>query len=128
MRRGQQGLTLIGFVVVLAVLGCFAYLAMRLIPMYTEFYQIKKSITSTVKEPGVESWDSRGLEDRVSRHFEVGYVYSIQPKDVKRKIVNSHAVLSVDYEVRKPLFGNIDLVGHFVDSESASGTEALGDK
>ncbi len=127
MRRGQQGLTLIGFVVVLAVMGCFAYVAMRVIPMYTEFYQIKKSIASAVKEPGVETWDSRGLADKVSRHFEIGYVYSIEPKDVKRTIVNHHAVLSVDYEVRKPLFGNIFLVGHFVDSESASDTVA-GDK
>ena len=42
MRRGQQGLTLIGFVMVLVVAGCVAYIAMRVVPMYLEYMQVKE--------------------------------------------------------------------------------------
>ena len=34
MKRTQGGMTLIGFVIVLGVIGFLAYIAMRLVPMY----------------------------------------------------------------------------------------------
>ena len=33
MRRKQSGITLLGFVIVLAVVGLFAYVGMKLFPM-----------------------------------------------------------------------------------------------
>ena len=35
MKRKQGGMTLIGFIIVLALLGFFAYIAMKLVPMYS---------------------------------------------------------------------------------------------
>ena len=43
MKRTQSGITLIGFVVVLAVVGLFAYVGMKLFPMYSEFYGVKSA-------------------------------------------------------------------------------------
>ena len=40
MQRKMMGITLIGFVIVLVVLGFFGYVAMRLIPAYTEYYGV----------------------------------------------------------------------------------------
>ena len=37
MKRKQSGLTLIGFIIVLGVVGVFAYCGMKLFPMYSEF-------------------------------------------------------------------------------------------
>jgi len=113
MRRGQQGLTLMGFIVVLIVLGFFAYLAMRLIPMYTEYFQIVKAMDAVVKDPIAASADDHKVQDMISRHFEIGYVDSITPKDIKMKHEQNGLTLSVSYEVRKPLFYNIFIVGHF---------------
>ncbi len=36
MKRTQSGMTLIGFIVVLGVVGLFAYIGMKLVPMYSE--------------------------------------------------------------------------------------------
>ena len=38
MKRTQSGITFIGFLVVLAVAGFFAYVGMKLFPMYQEYY------------------------------------------------------------------------------------------
>lgn len=120
MRRAQQGLTLIGFIMVLIVLGCVAYLAMRLIPMYIEYFGIVKALESTVKDPGITTADEYTLRDKISRHFETGYVHSIQPKDIKITHAQDGLKLAVDYEVREPLVYNIFLVGHFEKTVSTS--------
>ena len=44
MKRKQSGLTFIGFVIVLAVAGLFIYVGMKLVPMYTEYYSVKKQV------------------------------------------------------------------------------------
>ena len=43
-RHAQQGMTLIGFLIVLAVAGFGAYVGMKLFPMYQEFYSVKSSL------------------------------------------------------------------------------------
>jgi hypothetical protein len=113
MRRAQQGITLMGFIIVLIVLGMFAYFAMKLIPMYSEYSSISQALDGVIKEPNIETADQYTILDKISRHFETGYVYTIQPKDIKVKREINGITMTADYEVRKPLFYNIYLVGHF---------------
>ena len=42
--RKQNGLTLIGFVIVLSIVMLFAYAGMRLIPMYLEYYALVNAL------------------------------------------------------------------------------------
>ena len=109
----QKGITLIGFVFILIVLGFFAYLAMRIVPMYIEYFSVVKSISHVVSQPGIATADEHKIRDLLSREFDIGYVSTIQDKDVKIKRTQDAIELSVDYEVRKPGAYNIDLVGHF---------------
>jgi Tfp pilus assembly major pilin PilA len=113
MRRAQQGITLMGFIIVLIVLGMFAYFAMKLIPMYSEYSSISQALDAVIKEPGIDTASEIVIRDKISRHFEISYVYTIEPKDIKLKREQNGITMSADYEVRKPLFYNIYLVGHF---------------
>ena len=125
MRRGQQGLTLIGFIMVLIVAGFFAYIAMLLVPMYTEYFQVVKSLKGLAQDPDSANFDENKLRDRLSRRFDIGYVTSILPKDVKIKRDQSGFTLSVDYEVRKQI-GNtsVFLLCHFTDTESSKSAKS----
>jgi hypothetical protein len=121
MRRGQQGLTLIGFVVVLVVLGCVAYIAMRLIPAYTEYYSVVSALKAVAQDPGMSTADEYTIRNQFSRRFNISYIESISSKDVKI-IRNSDGMkLSVDYEVRKPVVSNIDLIAHFEKTVTVGG-------
>jgi type II secretory pathway pseudopilin PulG len=44
MKRTQSGMTLIAFIIVLGVVGLFAYVGMKLIPMYSEYYAVKQAL------------------------------------------------------------------------------------
>jgi Tfp pilus assembly protein PilE len=38
MKRKQKGMTLIGFIISMAVAGVFVYVGMQIFPMYNEFF------------------------------------------------------------------------------------------
>ena len=47
------------------------------------------------------------------RRLDISYVESIKPADVKIVRKDSGFDMTVDYEVRRPLISNIDVVGRF---------------
>ncbi len=113
MKRTQRGMTLISFIVVLAVVGVFIFMGMKLIPMYSEYYSLKQALAGLAKEPGITENDPAKIKDLLFRRLDISYVESIKPADVKIVRKDAGYLMTVDYEVRKPLISNIDVVGRF---------------
>ncbi len=108
----QSGLTLISFIIVLAVLGFFAFIAMKLLPIYTEYYAVVGSMKTVQSTPGVAKMPPEKVWELFSRNLYVNY-----NKNVKRHHVTltrkGGYILRVAYEVREPLVFNLDVVAKF---------------
>jgi hypothetical protein len=113
MKRTQQGMTLIGFILVLAVAGVFIYMGMKLIPMYSEYYSVKQAMEGLSQE-GAGGYDAAKVKDLFFRRLYTSYAENVKPENVKLVRKDSGWMMTVDYEVRRPLIANIDVVGHFV--------------
>ena len=113
MKRTQGGMTLIGFIIVLAVVGVFIYMGMKLIPMYSEYYAVKRALSEMSTDAAVENADPQKIRDLFFRRLYVSYAENITKDDFKIARKDSGWEITVDYEVRKPLIGNLDVVGHF---------------
>ena len=124
MRHRQHGLTLLGFLMVLVLLGCVAYIAMRLIPAYIEYYSVVNNIKGVAQEPGITTMDAERIHNLIGRRFNISYVESIEPKDVKIIRDSNGMRLAVDYEVRKPVVSNVDLIIHFEKTVPVGSTGA----
>lgn len=118
MKRTQGGMTLIGFVIVLAVIGFAAYIGMKLVPMYSEFYAVKSALKGLKAEPGIANQAPAKIQDLFFRRLYISYSENVKPANVTLERADGGWVMSVDYEVRKPLLGNLDVVGKFSTSES----------
>jgi len=118
MKRMQSGMTLIGFVIVLAVLGLFAYIAMKLVPMYSEYYAVKQALKGLSAEPGIADQDPAKIQDLFFRRLYISYAEDVKPEHVKIKRVDAGWQMDVNYEVRKPIIGNLDVVGKFTATEN----------
>ena len=118
MKRTQGGMTLIGFVIVLAVLGLFAYVGMKLVPMYSEFYAVKQALKGLAAEPGIADKDPGKIEDLFFRRLYISYAEDVKPEHVKITRGENGWVMTVNYEVRKPVIANIDVVGKFAATEN----------
>jgi hypothetical protein len=122
-RHKVEGITLIGFVIVLAVLGFFAYLAMRLVPMYVEYFGVLKAMEQLRQEPGAAQKSLAEVRGELSLKFNTQYVdeTSVTPQSISLKREGGAATLRIAYEKRVPFLYNIDLVGKFDKSLNLSG-------
>lgn len=125
MKRTQGGMTLIGFVIVLAVIGFFAFIAMKLVPMYSEYYAVKQALKGLQGEPGIANQAPAKIQDLFFRRLYISYSENVKPENVTLERADGGWVMSVEYEVRKPLLANLDVVGKF--STSAALTNNSGD-
>jgi hypothetical protein len=118
MKRTQRGMTLIGFIIVLGVIGLFAYIGMKLVPMYSEYYAVKGALKGLKQEPGIANRDPAKIRDLFFRRLYISYSENVKQENVTIERADGGWLMSVDYEVRKPMIANLDVVGKFSASES----------
>ncbi|WP_101926646.1 MULTISPECIES: DUF4845 domain-containing protein [Luteimonas] len=120
MKRTQRGITLLGFIIVLAVVGFAAYIGMKLFPMYSEYYSVKSALKGLSNEAGMAGADPARIQDLFFRRLYISYSENVKPNNVKIRRVDNGWQMDVQYEVRKPLVGNLDVVGKFHATQTLS--------
>lgn len=117
MKRKQGGMTLLSFVVVLAVAGFAVYIGMKLFPMYQEYYAVRTAMKGLAGEPGSADMDPGKAQDLFFRRLYINYSENVQKNDVKFERIDGGWRMKVAYEVRRPLVGNLDVVGKFESTQ-----------
>jgi len=108
----QRGMSLVGFIIVLGLSIFVAYLGMRIIPIYMEYYAVVSAMNGVAAEEGSAHLTPYQIRTRVMNRLYVSYSQNV--KDHHIKISRSTGVqLRIVYEVRKPVIGNLDVVAHF---------------
>ena len=111
----QKGLTLIGFGIVLVVAGFFAYAAMKLVPCYTEYFGVVKSMKSLQSHPGIETATIEDIRRQLNVNFDLQYVddNTIPDKNIQLITANGQHKLRIFYDKDLPFLYNVDLLVHF---------------
>ncbi|MBB3274801.1 MULTISPECIES: DUF4845 domain-containing protein [Pseudoxanthomonas] len=115
--KHQSGITLIGFLVVLAVVGFAAFIAMKLFPMYQEYYSVRTAMRGLAAEPGIADMDPQRIQDKFFRHLAIDYTENVKPANVNFERTDGGWLMKVNYEVRRSMVGNLDVVGKFDTTE-----------
>ena len=111
--RKQKGMSLVGFLIVLAMVVFFAYLGMRVTPIYLEFYSVKNAMNGVANEPGSANFSPFDIKDKMLSRLYVSYTDgNVGVEDIK-VVRNNGVFLQVNYEVRKPVMGNLDVIATF---------------
>ena len=112
--RRQNGLTLTGFIIVLAVMLFFAYSAMRVVPMYLEYHALINAMDKLVDDPTAKSMSPRKIKQSITMSLWASYASNnIKEKDIHISKKDGGVLVRVAYEVRQEFLGNIDLIGSF---------------
>lgn len=115
MKSRQNGITLIGFLVILAIVGFLGYMAMKLVPAYAEYMGVAKSMDQVVSDGA----SGKSLQDmRRDLMFKMNFQYvddaTIKPADITlQRNASGTSVLRVVYDKRIPFMYNIDFLLHF---------------
>ncbi len=120
MRRPnpQAGITLIGFLLILMVVGFFAFLGMRLFPVYIEYYGLRQAMKAVAAEPGIATLPPEQVKASLDRKLNISYVTSVKPNNVRVTRQGGNYLLNVRYEVRGPLVYNLEFIATFNHTET----------
>ncbi len=120
-KKKMRGLTGLSFLLLLALIGFFALLAIKLFPIYLEHYNVTSSLKSLQSEAWEEPLSKKEIKSLLMRRFQINDIAHVGKEQIKVKSQNSGKLVSIAYEVRKPFIGNIDLVVSFSDSLELQG-------
>ena len=124
MRRKQSGMTFTSFVIVLAVVGFFLFIFMKLFPMYQEFFSVKTALNGLSADPETAVQSPEQIKEKFFKRLYVSYSENVKPQNVRFENRSGAQVMHVDYEVRKPLIYNLDVVGKFSAEATFGGKPA----
>src|SRR3546814_2951629 len=83
MKRTQRGMTLLSFIIVLAVVGFAAYIGMKLFSMYSEYYSVRQALKGLQAEPGIAKQDPAKIKDLFFRRLHRSYSDNVKPEHVR---------------------------------------------
>ncbi len=110
-RGRQHGLTIIGFLLVAAVVVIFVVVGARTVPAYIEWYSVQKAVEKSLQE----ARDPNANEVRRSfdRYLATDYIQSVRASDLEVTKEGNVVVASVAWTRILPLVGNVSLYLEF---------------
>lgn len=116
--KTQGGVSLMGLIVVSALLIVVALVGMKIVPAYMEFFSIKKILTSMKQEP-LNEMSASEIKKSFDNRATIAYVSVINSSDLTIEKTSSGTVISVEYQVVKPIVGNVSALIDFSTSSDA---------
>ncbi|WP_313304906.1 DUF4845 domain-containing protein [Stutzerimonas balearica] len=112
--RSQNGLSMLSWLVVLALVAFFASTAFKMLPHYMDYMSLDKVITSVETEQAEEIRSVGEFYTHISKGLQVNGIRDFGLRDaLKVEIQDNEFRAHLKYEKREPLISNLDLVANF---------------
>lgn len=112
--HSQKGLSILSWLVVLAVVAFFASTAFKVMPHYFDYMSMEKIITSIETERAADIRSIGDFYAHVSKGMQVNNLRDLSLQEVlKVTLENNEFRAHLKYEKREPLIENLDLVVNF---------------
>jgi hypothetical protein len=111
--RYQHGMTFIGLLCILALVGVIGYAGLRLVPLYLNYMKVARSMDAAAADAKGDNPDPGTLRHSLERHWEIEDITGVDYKDVE-VVKGEHGVsLHVAYDDTAPYIANVSLAVHF---------------
>lgn len=107
MRNKQQGMTLIGMVIVAMIAGVFVLAGIRLVPVYLEYMKIDSTLDAVKRDLDGSNAGPAQIRTSISRRFDIDSVRAITAKDIEIDRTANGYKVQAKYEGRTPFIANV---------------------
>ncbi|MEC5216429.1 Tfp pilus assembly major pilin PilA [Actimicrobium sp. GrIS 1.19] len=115
----QGGITLVGLIFVLAILGLIGVIGLKVFPTVVEFMSVKKALVAA-KASGSTPVEIRTSFDKQAT---TGYIDSVTSKDLVFSKDDGEIEVSIAYQKKIPLFGPASLLMEYEATTAKSATK-----
>jgi hypothetical protein len=113
MRLRQRGMTFIGLLCILALVGAIGYAVIRLVPVYLNYMKISRTMDLTGTEVKGENPDPGNIRRILERHWAIEDPTSVDVNDIQITKDDSGVRMHVVYDDTVPYISNVSLSVHF---------------
>jgi len=111
----QNGFTLIGLILILALIGIITLSVIKVFPVYMEHLSVKTSMEAVQADHNLKKMSVGQIRALFEKKLDMNQVRSINAKNAKIGRGIGEITFKIEYEVRKEYIGNIDIVLSFSD-------------
>jgi len=106
----QAGMSFLGILLVVAIVGSAVTLVLKLGPHYIDFYTVK-SVIEDLPDQKVHEMSRRDIQESLQKRFKVNNLRDFKVVDIlKIERGRDETTLLVNYEQREHLVSNVDIV------------------
>ncbi len=115
--RKQKGATFISWLIGAAIAVFLGITGLKMVPVYLEYNTVKSMVDELASHPDARSANKRMVRSALAKRLNINSLdkhLSAKNFDIKRiKGSNKRKEITVNYEVRKPWFANMDFIATF---------------
>jgi len=82
--KHQEGITFLGILIILGMLGCFFLFGLRAFPLYTEHFAIKQAMKGVAGQPYKSRNSITKIRNLLLKNLDINSVYSFNSKNIKK--------------------------------------------
>ena len=113
MRHRQRGITFIGLLMILALVGVIGYAGIRLVPVYLNYIKIVRTLEQIAVEFKGDNPDPARIRVSLDRHWTIEDVAEVTIKDIEIKKEGDGISMHVGYDHTVPFIANVSLTASF---------------
>ena len=112
-RRRERGITVIGMLCILGLIGIVAFAGLRLLPLYLNYMKVSRSMDAAAAEFKSDNPDPGLIRRSLEKHWQIEDISTVEAKDVTIEKTESGVELHVAYDDASPYISNVSLSVHF---------------
>jgi Domain of unknown function (DUF4845) len=109
-RQRQSGMSMLGILAILLMVGFFILCAIRIIPPYTEYLTVRGIVSKMATETDPVTESPSDIRRKFANLFNTNQIYELDYKDVEIYSKGGKTYIDANYEVRLPIIWRIDAV------------------
>lgn len=122
-KNRQRGLSFLGLIALVGMLGFAAVIGLKLIPVYMDSWKIDSIMTAVISEPGVNEQSPQEVINAMLKRLDIDAVEGVNYRNWKERLSvtkrKNNITIDVNYDITTPLIGNLSLLAVFEKSVSS---------
>lgn len=115
IRQRQSGMSILGMLAIMIMVGFFVMCAIRMMPPYIEYLSVKDIISRIAMETDTTQDSNSDIRRKIANIFNTNQIYKLSYQDVEIYSKGGKTYIDANYEVRLPVLGRIESVLMFDD-------------
>ena len=113
MKKRQRGMTFLGILTILVILGFAFYAGLRAVPVYLEYMEVSRALEQVRDEHAAIETSAQMIRNSLERRWDVEDIKGLSWKDVDIKKTTEGFDVRAAYNVEEPFVANLFLLVKF---------------